>query len=141
MVRVVAATLLLSISLLGGCSGKAVGDGSGDGGASGADKPPPKPSPVTQCQTYASTWCDKAFGCYVQVGRLDEGSRQSNVDQCIQLIVNKLPCSAVASVTGDYDTCLSQIKGMACSKWDVPQTQFGTVLPPATCETALSFGE
>lgn len=113
----------------------------GDGGSagSGGTAAKPKPSPVKACQTYASTWCTKAFGCYVQVGRLDEGSRQYNVDQCTQLIVDKLPCSAATSVGDAYDKCLSQIKGIACSKWNVPQTQFGTVVPPSSCDNALGF--
>jgi hypothetical protein len=45
----------------------------------------------------------------------------------------------VASVSDDYDTCLSQINGMACSRWDVPATQIGTVTPPTSCDNALSF--
>ena len=128
MVRVLGVVLLLATTAPGSCSGKT---------ESGDDDT--KPSPVAQCQTYASTWCNKAFGCYVEVGRLDEGSRQTNVDQCVQLITDKLPCSGVTSVSSDYDTCISQIKGMACSKWNVPSTQFGTITPPASCDNALSF--
>src|SRR5260221_9368967 len=131
MVRVYVAALLLALASPGPCSGKSQDDGAG--GDSAADKP----SPVAQCQTYASTWCNKAFGCYVQVGRLDPDSLQSNVDECTQVINDRLPCSSVTSVSSDYDTCIAQIKGMACSKWDVPQTQFGTVVPPTSCDTAL----
>ena len=138
MVRVFGTALLLGLVSLGACSAKTV-DNDGAGGDSGMNKPPPKPSPVQQCQTYASTWCTKAFGCYVQVGRIDEGSRQSNVDQCTQLIIDRLPCSATTGTGDDFDKCISQIKGMACSKWNVPQTQFGTVVPPGSCDTALSF--
>jgi hypothetical protein len=142
MVRVLGAALLLGLVSLGACSGKTVDD-DGAGGDSGMATPPvkkpPKPSPVVQCQTYASTWCNKALGCYVQVGRLDEGSRQSNVDQCTQLIVDHLPCSAATGTGDDFDKCISQVKGMACSKWNVPQVDFATVVPPAVCDNALSF--
>jgi len=145
MVRAALVGLLLGLCTLGACSGKTVGEEEGDGGDSTAGKPPvktpPKPSPVKACQTYASTWCTKAFGCYVQVGRLDEGSRQYNVDECTRLIIEKLPCSAATSVGGDYDKCLSQVKGIACSKWDVPQTQFATVIPPSSCDSAVGFDE
>lgn len=140
MVRAAFVGLLLGVCSLGACSGKTVEE-EGDGGSSGTGNTPSKPAPVPACQTYASTWCTKAFGCYVQVGRLDEGSRQYNVDECTRLIVEKLPCSAATSVGGDYDKCLSQIKGIACSKWDVPQTQFATVLPPSSCDSALGFDE
>jgi len=140
MLRVVA--LLLGLSLLGACSGKTVEEDTGEGGAPGTDTPSkPKPSPVKQCRDYATTWCNKSFGCYVQVGRLDEGSLQYNVDQCFQVIDTRLPCADVVSTSGSYDKCITQIKGMACSKWDVPQTQFGTVLPPVSCNDALSFGD
>jgi len=137
-----AALLLVGLVSLGACSGKTTDD-DGAGGDSGTDKPPvktpPKPSPVKACQTYASTWCTRAFGCYVQVGRLDEGSRDSNIAQCTQLIIDKLPCSAATGVGDDFDKCIAQVKGIACSKWDVPQTQFGSVVPPSSCDTALSF--
>lgn len=135
--------LLLGLCLLGACSGKYEGEDSGDGGEGPTAKPPvktpPKPSPVKACQTYASTWCTRAFSCYVQVGRLDEASRQYNVDECKRLINEKLPCSAATSVGDEYDKCLTQIKGIACSKWDVPQTRFGTVVPPASCDSAIGF--
>jgi hypothetical protein len=137
MVRAALVGLLLGLSTLGACSGQ-FEDEEGNGGAGGKATRPPPP---TACSTYASTWCTKAFGCYVQVGRLDENARQSNVDQCTALIVGKLPCSAATSVGGDYDKCISQIKGMACSKWDLPQLQFATVVPPTSCDDALAFGE
>ena len=142
MVRVVFAGLLLGLSVLGACSGKFETDEEGNGGSAGkASNAAPKPTAPVACGTYASTWCTKAFGCYVQVGRLDENSRQYNVDECTRLIVEKLPCSAATSVGGDYDKCITQIKGMACSKWDLPQLQFATVVPPTSCDEALAFGE
>jgi hypothetical protein len=142
MVRVALAGLLLGLSVLGACSGKYETDEEGNGGSAGkATTPPPKPSAPAACGTYASTWCTKAFGCYVQVGRLDENSRQYNVDECTRLVVERLPCSAATSVGGDYDKCITQIKGMACSKWDLPQLQFATVVPPTSCDEALAFGE
>lgn len=140
MLRWVCAGLLLGVGSLAACAGKSERSGDGEGGdAAQPGKTPPKPSPVQQCQNYVNTWCTKAFGCYVQVGRLDEGSRQPNVDQCTQLVVNGLPCSAATATTGDFDKCISQIKGMACSKWNVPEAQFATVVPPSSCDTALSF--
>jgi hypothetical protein len=129
MARVVVAALLLGLGLglVSGCSGKVEDDDDDE------------VDPVLACRTYASTWCNKAFGCYVQVGRLDESLRQGNVDTCVSIVVDKLPCSAASSLGDDYDKCISQIKGMACSKWDVPQTQFGTVRPPASCDNALNY--
>jgi hypothetical protein len=141
MVRAAFVGLLLGLSTLGACSGQFETEDDGNGGTAGKATKPAKPSPPTACGTYASTWCTKAFGCYVQVGRLDENSRQYNIDECTRLIVEKLPCSAATSVGGDYDQCISQIKGMACSKWDLPQTRFGTVVPPTSCDDALAFGE
>src|SRR3954466_14093583 len=138
MVRVVGAALLVALLIAGGCSGKTE-TGDDDDATGGTASKPPKPSPVAQCKTYANTWCNKGFGCYVQVGRLDQASLQSNVDACSGVVVDRLPCSAVTAVSSSYDKCISQIKGMACSKWDVPQTQFATVAAPATCTEALSF--
>jgi hypothetical protein len=141
MVRWVFAGLLLGVGSLGACAGKSEGSSDGEGGESAKPpvKTPPKPSPPQQCATYASTWCNKAFGCYVQVGRLDQGSLQYNVDQCTQLIIDKLPCSAATGSGEDFDKCISQVKGMACSKWNVPQVSFASVVPPSSCDSALSF--
>ncbi|HVY30386.1 MAG TPA: hypothetical protein VHB79_27700 [Polyangiaceae bacterium] len=133
VVRVLGAAMLVGLGFLASCAGKSVDEGAG--GAANDDGP----SPVEQCQKYATTWCNKAFGCYVQVGRLREDELQNNVDQCIQLIEDKLPCSGVITVGDDYDKCLAQIKSMACSRWNVPETQFGTVTPPASCDNAVGF--
>jgi len=143
MVRAAFVGLLLGVCLLGACAGKTEGEADATGGTGGKApvKTPAKPAAPQACNTYVSTWCVKAFGCYVQVGRLDAASRQYNVDQCTKLIEGQLPCSAATSVGGDYDQCLTQIKGMACTKWDVPQAQFATVAPPTSCDEALAFGE
>ncbi len=129
MVRAVAAVLMFGLALLGACSGQSLKDDEAD------DTIPPS----QKCQTYASTWCNKAFGCYVKVGRMKEAERQRNVDQCVQIIVDRLPCSEVKSASDDYDTCVSQINGMSCSRWDVPTSSFGTITPPDSCDNALFF--
>jgi hypothetical protein len=108
-------------------------------GGKGGSPPEHAVSPVKQCETYATTWCTRSFNCYVSVGRLDEGSKQYNIDQCKKLIIDKLPCSAVRSVGSSYPTCISQINAMACSQWDVPMDKFGTVPVPASCDEALAF--
>jgi hypothetical protein len=128
MLRAVGTLLLLALANDGGCGGGKT-DSTADAGL----------TPVEQCQEYAATWCTKAFNCYAQVGRVDQDTATANIPDCEQVIQDKLPCSGVTAVSGDYDTCITQIKGMSCSKWDVPQTQFGTVTPPASCDNALSF--
>lgn len=134
VVRVFGAMLLAGFGFLASCAGKSVDDGAG-----GAPSKDDGPTPPEQCQTYASTWCNKAFGCYVQVGRLKQSDLQMNVDKCIQLIEDNLPCSAVVSIGEDYNKCLSQIKGMACSRWNVPELDFGTVRPPVSCDNVVGF--
>jgi len=101
MVREVAAALLFGLVVASGCSGKTDGgDDTASAGSGSAGKPSkPKPSAVVQCQTYASTWCNKAFGCYVQVGRLNKNALQSNAATCTSVIVDHLPCSAVTSIS------------------------------------------
>lgn len=134
MRRMVGAVVLVGVTSIVACSGKTQRYDDGAGGA-GADEP----SAVEKCRSYASTWCNKAFGCYVEVGRLDQASLSSNVDQCTQIIEDRLPCSGVTSTTRDYDKCVSQIKTMACSRWNVPQTQFGSVTPPSSCDFIFEF--
>ncbi len=142
MLRVALAGVLLGMLPLGGCAGKTVQEGDDDAApASGgkSSKPPPGVSPPAQCKTLASTWCNKAFGCYVKVGRLAESQRKPNVDSCVKLFVDHAPCAEVTSVGRDYDTCITQINAMACAQWDVPQEKFGTINEPISCESALAF--
>ena len=141
MVRVALAAVLASMGIgLCACAGSTVGGEEMEGGGGSSAQPSVKPgSAVKQCETYASTWCTRSFNCYVQVGRLDEGSKQYNIDMCKKLIIDKLPCSAVQSVGPSYSTCIADVKAMACSKWDVPKEKFGTVPAPASCDEALSF--
>jgi len=141
MVRVAMVGLLLGFVQLGGCAGKTLEEGDDGAAASGgkSSKPPPNNSPSTQCKTLANTWCSKAFGCYVKVGRLAEAQRKANVDSCVKLFVDHVPCSEVTSVGREYDTCISQINAMACSLWNVPEEKFGTISEPVSCESALAF--
>ncbi len=141
MVRVaLAAVLAGSVLWLCACAGTTVGgEEEPSGGKGGSSPSKPAVSPAKQCEDYATTWCNRSFNCYVSVGRLDEASKQYNIDQCKKLIIDKLPCSAVTSVGSSYPTCISQINAMACSKWDVPKDKFGTVPVPASCDEALSF--
>lgn len=140
MVRVAMAGLLLGIVQLGGCAGKTIEEGD-DAVAGGGktSKPPPNTSPVTQCKTLATTWCNKAFGCYVKVGRIAESQKKANVDSCVNLFVEHAPCAEVKSVGNDYNTCISQINAMDCKQWNVPQEKFGTIGEPISCESALAF--
>jgi hypothetical protein len=125
---------------LAACAGRVEtqGDEMSSGGKQPSTSPTGTPAPA-QCSAYASTWCNKAFGCYVKEGRLDQGSLKYNVDQCKKLIVERLPCSEVTSVTADYSKCIADIKAMSCSRWNVPQEQFATILPPTICNEVLSF--
>ena len=131
MLRELGVVLLLAAAGPGSCDKASESDG-----AAGETS---KPSPVTECQTYASTWCNKAFGCYVQVGRIDADTAQPKVDECVEQIEGTLPCTAVTDVSDNYDKCISQINGMACSRWNVPQTQFGSVAPPVSCNDAFVY--
>jgi hypothetical protein len=145
MVRVVVAAVLAgTVVWLGGCAGSVVGGEDGDGGMSSGGKATSSPSMPSasapkQCETYVNTWCNRSFTCYVEVGRLDAGSKKYNVDQCKKLLIDNLPCSAVQTVGSSYPTCISQIKSMACSSWDVPKEQFASVPFPSSCDEALSF--
>lgn len=143
MVRVALVGLVLGVVMLGGCAGKTLEEGDDDDApaATGGkpSKPPPSASPATQCKSLASTWCNKAFGCAVKVGRVAESQRKANVDSCISLAVEHAPCSEVKSVGSSFDTCISQINAMACSQWNVPQEEYGTISEPVSCETSLSF--
>lgn len=130
MLRVLSLVVLLALAAPGSC-----GTGSEGGQAGAADRP----TPEQQCENYAITWCNKFFTCYVQVGRIGESAFQQNADECIQGVEARLPCSGATAVTGDYNACISQIKGLSCSKFDVPQTQVGVVRPPDSCSKALSF--
>ncbi len=96
-------------------------------------------NPVAACYDYASAWCNRAVNCAVQVGRLDSSESAQLLSECQTDIADSLPCSAAIAVEDSYGKCLSQIRGMACSRWDVPRTSWGSIAPPSSCDTALSF--
>lgn len=95
--------------------------------------------PVTACYDFASAWCNRAVNCAVQVGRLDSSEADQRRSDCQADVVGARSCSAATAVEDDYDKCLSQVRGMACSRWDVPRTSWGSIAPPASCDTALSY--
>jgi hypothetical protein len=136
MVRAVSVAALLSLGLVFACSGTTVGGEGGEGGDA-STPPTPKPSPQKQCETYASTWCNRAFTCYVQVGRIQQSAFQRNMDNCTKVVRDSLPCSAVEATGSGYDACLQGIKAMDCAKWDVPASQIGQIVPPSSCDEAL----
>jgi hypothetical protein len=144
MLRVWLATALASAGIgLCACSGTTVG-GEGDDDMSGGGKggsAPSKPAATApqQCKTYVTTRCKKSFGCYVKVGRLPQKDLQYNVDQCIKVIDEGLPCSSVQSTGAGYDSCLKELNGMACSSWDVEPAQFPRVRLPSSCDDAIYF--
>ena len=140
MVREVLAVLLGIGGGLCACAGTTVGGEDDDGRAGAAGKPAAAPSSAAQkCASYASTRCKKSFGCYVSVGRLPQKDLQYNVDQCTMQIVDRLPCSSIASVSGNYQKCLTDLNAMACSAWDVAPEQFANVPMPSSCDELLSF--
>jgi hypothetical protein len=95
--------------------------------------------PVAACNTYATTWCNRSLNCYAQVGRITQAEADESISGCTDVIVGSLPCSAATSVESDYDRCLSQVRGMPCSRWNVPRLSFGSVAPPTSCDTALGY--
>lgn len=131
MLRELGVALLLAAAAPGSCDN--------GGSSSGSAGETSTASPEAQCETYATTWCNKSFGCYVEDGRIDSDTAQTKTDECVQQIEGGLPCTSVTGVADNYDTCITQINGMACSRWNVPQTQFGSVLPPTSCNDIFVF--
>lgn len=120
--------LLFALSSFGSACDDGVEDGEED-----------EVDPVTACYNYASAWCNQAVNCAVQVGRLDPSEADQLLSECQTDIIDGLPCSAATAVEDDYDRCLSQIDGMACSRWDVPRTSWGSIAPPDSCDNAISY--
>ncbi len=120
------------------CSGQTEGGDTADGGDAGGTGGKGASAPA-KCERYASTWCKRAFGCYVEVGRLQASALRQNVDQCYRLISERLPCAEITTIGPNYEACLAQMTRMACSSWDVPPNEFGTVTPPSSCSDVLAF--
>lgn len=97
----------------------------------------PGQSPVDKCSSFAATWCNKALGCYVQVGRLPQSELATQVDSCERVAVASVPCDKAVAVGSTYDQCISETNAMACSTWDVDTTQLATIQPPASCRGVI----
>ena len=141
MLRAVGVWASLCFGLTLACAGTTVGgEDMDDDVAAGGKKPtPPATSAPKQCEAYAAAWCQKSFGCFVENGRLAQASLQYNIDQCKKLIIEKLPCSAVKSVSSSYSKCLSDVKALSCTKFNVPPEKFTTVPQPTSCDEVVAF--
>ncbi len=141
MLRVAAVVVFLGMGMFSGCAGSTVGGEDDDAPTAGTKgtAAPPAGNPPKQCQVYAATWCEKSFGCFVKNGKLDKASLQYNVDQCKKLIIEKLPCSAVASVSSNYDKCLADVKALSCANFNVAPEMFTSVPQPASCDEVVAF--
>jgi hypothetical protein len=96
-----------------------------------------KSKPQAQCEEFADTWCEKALGCYTQVGRLPASQTSDAIAQCSRALKATFPCEDVVAVGSSFSSCLSGIKAMDCAVWDVPQEELSTVHPPDTCTGVL----
>jgi hypothetical protein len=133
MLRVVSAVVLWGLFGLVACSGKYVDQDDED-----TTKPPTK-SPPQLCREYANAWCTKFFTCYVKVGRMQESEKQKNITACYDDLNERLPCAEVSSISDDFDTCVSQVNGLSCTKFDLPRTQLQSIQAPASCDGVMSF--
>ena len=114
----------LLLGLLAGC-------GSDDG----------QSKPVTQCQAFADTWCSHAVGCMVEVGRLPASEQSSQTGVCKDVAVAAAQCSKAVSVGSGYDTCISQIKAIPCSTYDVDPSQASSIALPASCTGVIQISQ
>jgi hypothetical protein len=89
---------------------------------------------VTKCHTFASTWCNATVACLVANGTLTEAARASNASVCFDTAIAAAQCKKAVSTSASYDQCLVDIKSMDCARWNVPESELGTVQPPATCQ-------
>jgi len=92
-----------------------------------------------RCEDFAHTWCDRALGCYSEVGRLRAEQLQQEVDTCKRVGIAAVPCERAVAVGPGYDTCVSEVNAMECANWDVPASELGSVLPPSSCNGVIKL--
>ena len=92
-----------------------------------------KSEPTQKCEDFVNTWCGKAMGCLKELGTITEANYSSNLDACSRTGIAAANCGHAVSVGSGYDACISGVNAMACSSWDVPQSELSTVTPPSIC--------
>jgi hypothetical protein len=97
------------------------------------DDAPTKSEPEQKCESFATTWCQQSVGCLVTLGTVPEAQRASSLETCRDVGIAALQCKKAVSVGSTYSQCISDIGGMDCATWDVPEDKYSTIQPPATC--------
>jgi hypothetical protein len=101
-----------------------------------------EPNPaVAKCESFATTWCDQAMHCLVEVGSITSADFQANFDSCADVAKAAARCKNAMAVTSSYDACIAGIKAMPCSSWNVPQSQISQVTPPADCTGVIEVSQ
>jgi hypothetical protein len=95
------------------------------------------PTPTQKCEAFADVWCGKAIGCLVELGTIPEAQRQGNVTACHDAASMAARCASAVAVGPTYDQCVSETNAMACSSWNVPLSEIGSVRPPASCSGVI----
>jgi hypothetical protein len=115
-----------------GCGGTSGGDDDSGSDHSGL-------TPEQSCEQFADVWCNKALGCYSMVGRLPATSLPNEVESCIRVAIAGVPCDRAVAVGASYDQCLDDVEAMPCARWDVPESQIGSVTPPSACAGVIKI--
>jgi hypothetical protein len=110
-------------------------------GGCGGDDAPAKSEPVQKCEDFGTTWCQQSIGCLVTVGSLPEEQRAATQEQCTDVAIAAAQCKKAISIGNSYSQCLSDIRTMDCSLWNVPQDQLSTIELPATCRGVVQISQ
>jgi hypothetical protein len=110
-------------------------------GGCGGDDASAKSEPVQKCEDFATTWCQKSVGCLVMVGTLAEEQRAPSQEQCTDVAIAAAQCKKAISIGSSYSQCLSDIRAMDCSLWNVPEDQLSTIQLPAPCRGIIQLSQ
>jgi hypothetical protein len=92
-------------------------------------------TPVDKCNDLINDLCDRGVQCAPQ----ETGTHVN----CIQQLLQQLPCGSTKQVSATYDSCVQQIKGDACQVLFPadPQTGEHSVSLPTDCNGVILMFE
>ena len=112
-----------------GCSG------SSDGGSSA-------PTPPEECETFIDDYCGRVAACVIQNNE-DPGATEAQEEtSCADAAKANLPCEKAVAVGTTYNSCITEVKAIACSAVTAAE-QSGNVaaLVPTDCDQVIKLLE
>lgn len=93
-----------------------------------------------KCHELIATWCSEVIDCLVDNGDVASADKASELAACKDTGEGAVDCAAAVSVSGNYDSCMSSIRGTSCAQISAAVASDSLKLPQK-CEGVIEVPE